>query len=265
VTIGLAIWDFLSRWSIWTDRLSCAVFEILTFKGIGVTTLTFRVTWHHRSCDHGFPRCGFLLVVNMNQPCISYCCWDIELQRFWGSRPWSFRVLWRHQSRDHWTPDMQFPIGGPLKPLLYLASLLRYVKHLAKHIPIENALIPIFTPRALRSITQRRGGYENNVSYILRTDRPTDLAFWKISNGHMSATGHPIHFMFGSRLEFSGSADRMSLLPVGPNPRPRPSAVLYNFESPYLWNGSSGPIRIWFYGKSIGHYNARGVIRLVTI
>ena len=28
-------------------------------------------------------------------------------------------------------------------------------------------------------------------------DRPTDLAFWKISNGHISATGHPIHFMFG--------------------------------------------------------------------
>ena len=40
---------------------------------------------------------------------------------------------------------MQFPIGGPLKPLLYLASLLRLcVKHLAKHIPIENALISIF-------------------------------------------------------------------------------------------------------------------------
>jgi len=36
-------------------------------------------------------------------------------------------------------------VGGPLKPLLYLASLLRYcVKHLAKHISTENALIPIF-------------------------------------------------------------------------------------------------------------------------
>ena len=57
--------------------------------------------------------------------------------------------------------------------------------------------------------------YENNV--ILRTDdRPTDLAFWKISNGHISATGHPIHFMFGSMVRFSGMADRMDLLPVGP-------------------------------------------------
>jgi len=71
--------------------------------------------------------------------------------------------------------------------------------------------------------------------YILRTDdRPTDLAFWKISNDHISATSHPIHFMFGSRVGFSRSADRMSLLSVGPNPRSPPSAVLYNFERPYL-------------------------------
>jgi len=71
--------------------------------------------------------------------------------------------------------------------------------------------------------------YENNV--ILRTDRPidrrptdpptdrpTDLAFWKISNGHISATVHPIHFMFGSVVGFSRSADRMDLIPVAPNP-----------------------------------------------
>ena len=28
-------------------------------------------------------------------------------------------------------------------------------------------------------------------------DRPTDLAFWKILNGHISAMDHPIQFMFG--------------------------------------------------------------------
>ena len=41
-------------------------------------------------------------------------------------------------------------------------------------------------------------------------DRPTCVSFgkFKISNGHTSATGHPIHFMFGSTLEFSGSTDR---------------------------------------------------------
>ena len=71
--------------------------------------------------------------------------------------------------------------------------------------------------------------------YILRTDdRPTDLAFWKISNGHIPATDYPIHFMFGSSVGFSRSADRVALFPVGPNQRSRPSAVLHNFERPYL-------------------------------
>jgi len=29
----------------------------------------------------------------------------------------------------------------------------------------------------------------------------TDLSSWKISNGYISATGHPIHFAFGSRVK----------------------------------------------------------------
>jgi len=58
--------------------------------------------------------------------------------------------------------------------------------------------------------------------------------YWKISNGHISATGHPIYFMFGSRVGFLKSADQMALLPVGPNPRSRPSAILHNFEWPYF-------------------------------
>jgi len=36
----------------------------------------------------------------------------------------------------------------------------------------------------------------------------------KISNGHISATGRPIHSMFGSRVGFSGKADLMALCPV---------------------------------------------------
>jgi len=32
----------------------------------------------------GFPMCGFLLVVNMNRPCFSHGCRDIELQRYLG-------------------------------------------------------------------------------------------------------------------------------------------------------------------------------------
>jgi len=67
--------------------------------------------------------------------------------------------------------------------------------------------------------------------YILRTDRPTtDFASWKILNRHISATGHPIHFMFGSRERFSGSLDRMALHPIGPNPRSsrQPSCIILN-------------------------------------
>ena len=32
------------------------------------------------------------------------------------------------------------------------------------------------------------------------------------ANGHISATGDPIHCMFGSRVGFSGTADRTALL-----------------------------------------------------
>ena len=58
------------------------------------------------------------------------------------------------------------------------------------------------------------------VSIILTTDRPaTDRRpttddrplISKISNGHISATGRPIHSMFGSRVGFSGTADLMAL------------------------------------------------------
>ena len=45
------------------------------------------------------------------------------------------------------------------------------------------------------------------------------LFVWKISNGHISATDHPIDFMFDPTVGFSGMVDRMDLLPVGPNPR----------------------------------------------
>jgi len=66
--------------------------------------------------------------------------------------------------------------------------------------------------------------------------------FIAFSNGHISATGHPIHFVFGSRIGFLGSPDRMALLPVGTNPRWRPAAMLKNFEWPDLSNGSLDPL-----------------------
>ena len=52
---------------------------------------------------------------------------------------------------------------------------------------------------------------------ILTTDRPTTddrPLISKISNGHISATGRPIHSMFGSGVGFSGTADLMALFPV---------------------------------------------------
>ena len=50
------------------------------------------------------------------------------------------------------------------------------------------------------------------------------------ANGHISATGDPIHFMFCSRIGFSGTADLMGLFPVRTNPRwrPPPSWIISN-------------------------------------
>jgi len=55
------------------------------------------------------------------------------------------------------------------------------------------------------------------------------------------ATGDPIHFMFGSTVGFSGSADRMALFPVTSNASWRQAAILDNFEWPHLRNGSFDP------------------------
>ena len=73
-----------------------------------------------------------------------------------GHGPTFLGVTWRHRSRDCWVPDMQFPIDDPLKPSLYLASLLKYyvsnIYYLAKHIHIENAFI-IFVLAAKLGVT----------------------------------------------------------------------------------------------------------------
>jgi len=49
---------------------------------------------------------------------------------------------------------------------------------------------------------------------------------WKISNSIISATVHLIHFVFGFRTGFSGSVNRMVLLPVKTNLRWQPAAIL---------------------------------------
>jgi len=50
------------------------------------------------------------------------------------------------------------------------------------------------------------------------------------ANGHVSATGDPIHFMFGSMVGFSGTADRTVLFTVRTNPRWRPPPCWKNFK-----------------------------------
>jgi len=52
----------------------------------------------------------------------------------------------------------------------------------------------------------------------------------KISNGHISATDRPIHFMLGYRVGFSGTADLMELFSIRTNSRwrPPPSWIISN-------------------------------------
>jgi len=65
-------------------------------------------------------------------------------------------------------------------------------------------------------------------------------------NGDISAADHPIYSVFGSRMVFSGSADRMALFQVSPNSRWRRSRHLEKFKWRYLRGGSSDLLRIWF-------------------
>jgi len=58
------------------------------------------------------------------------------------------------------------------------------------------------------------------------------------ANGHISATGDPIHFMFGSRVGFLGTADLMALSSIRINLRWRLPPASKNFEWPYLRKGS---------------------------
>ena len=68
----------------------------------------------------------------------------------------------------------------------------------------------------------------------------------KISSGDISATGRPIHFMFCSRVGFSGTADLRLDCAVGDggsngaifDSNKFNAAILDNFEWPYLCNGS---------------------------
>ena len=76
----------------------------------------------------------------------------------------------------------------------------------------------------------------------------------------MAATGDPIHFMFGSRVWFSGTADRTALFTVRTNPRWRPPPCWKNFKWRYLRNRSSETLHVLFYGKVFGDGGSNGAI-----
>jgi len=106
--------------------------------------------------------------------------------------------------------------------------------------------VPNITKRSIYEISVRR----SRPMYWGPTDRPTtDLTFGKISNGHISARGRPIHFMFCSTVGFSRSVDRMALFLVLPNPRWRLGRHLEFDQIQYV----------------CGRHNARRVIRLLTV
>jgi len=59
--------------------------------------------------------------------------------------------------------------------------------------------------------------------FLIRAcDVINDVIKVSVSNGHISATDRPIDFVFDPMVGFSGTADRMDLFPVSPNPRWRP-------------------------------------------
>jgi len=80
------------------------------------------------------------------------------------------------------------------------------------------------------------------------------------ANGHISATGDPIHFMFGSRVGFSGTADRTALFTVRTNQRWWPPPCWKNFKWLYLRNRSSDPLYILFYGGVFWDGGSNGAI-----
>jgi len=72
-------------WSIVTMHLSCTVTEIWGPKYIRVTTLTFGVTWRHRSRDHWTRRGHFPIGGQFDDHApILHGYGDTGLQRFWG-------------------------------------------------------------------------------------------------------------------------------------------------------------------------------------
>jgi len=62
----------------------------------------------------------------------------------------------------------------------------------------------------------------------------------------ISAADHPIYSVFGPRVRFSASVDRMALFLVWQNPRWLLGRHLRKFKWRYLRGGSSDLLCVWF-------------------
>jgi len=109
------------------------------------------ISWSRDVIGHvtiGLAMCSFLLVVNMNRPCISHGCWDIELQKYWGHDLDLLGSRYDVTSSVTWPLDSWYAVSYrwffETIALSRIVVEILCVKHLAKHIPTENALILIF-------------------------------------------------------------------------------------------------------------------------
>jgi len=73
-------------------------------------------------------------------------------------------------------------------------------------------------------------GGSNGAIYGSNKSKMAATAILKKSNGHISTTGRPIHFLFGFMVGFSRTADVMALFSIRTNSRwlPPPSWLISN-------------------------------------
>ena len=100
--------------SIDTNPLSRAVCEILSLKHIWLATLTFRVTWRHRSRDH----CSVIVLQ-----------FSSVLEFIWVHLPWAtsyrcsvFHWYWHSISKGFWDIEAQMYLGHGLPFLGHVTS-----------------------------------------------------------------------------------------------------------------------------------------------
>jgi len=83
--------------------------------------------------------------------------YEVSSQILW-SRRWPFVTFWCHVTSSltwPWIRNMwfRFILNQPSVSHVYLAEILICVNHLAKHIPVENALIHFWFPGAKLGVT----------------------------------------------------------------------------------------------------------------